>query len=184
MAGSSILNGSTRVLVPARARQDRTDGAHFTEARCEPLSRPALRRLHPLRPPRDVRPEHPQPLPLTIGAIPLLRRLLSFGLRWRRSTQRGGSRSAAVRCGSSLGCVRWSRRACSGSGTAIWWQVGMHVILASMSSIVHQLAFALYAWDVCARQRYPCVRCALRTLRPSVHDATAVPPSAVASSTV
>ena len=42
------------------------------------------------------------------------------------------------------------KRACSGSGTAIWWQVGMHVILASMSSIVHQLAFALYAWDVCA----------------------------------
>ena len=76
------------------------------------------------------------------------------------------------------------KRACSGSGTAIWWQVGMHVILASMSSIFHQLAFALHAWDVCARQRYPCVRCALRTLRPSVHDATAVPPSAVASSTV
>ena len=28
------------------------------------------------------------------------------------------------------------------------WHVGMRVFLASMSSIVHQLAFALYAWDV------------------------------------
>ena len=106
---NSSESGSGRLA--ARGRGHRTGRARYAPARCESLHKPSLRSLHPLRPPRDARPEHPQPVPLTIGAIPLLRRLLSFGLRWRRSAQRGGSLSAAARCGPSLGCVRWSRRA-------------------------------------------------------------------------
>ena len=109
MFSNSSESGSGRLA--ARGRGHRTGRARYAPARCESLHKPSLRSLHPLRPPRDARPEHPQPVPLTIGAIPLLRRLLSFGLRWRRSAQRGGSLSAVARCGPSLGCVRWSRRA-------------------------------------------------------------------------
>ena len=102
MFSNSSESGSGRLA--ARGRGHRTGRARYAPARCESLHKPSLRSLHPLRPPRDARPEHPQPVPLTIGAIPLLRRLLSFGLRWRRSAQRGGSLSAAARCGPSLGC--------------------------------------------------------------------------------
>ena len=115
----------------------------------EALHKPRPRSLHPLQPPRDARPEHPQPVPLTIGAIPLLRRLLSFGGAQRRvaaaSAQRHGADHRWAACGGREELLR----ACSGSGTAIWWHFGMRVLLASMSSIGHQLAIALYAWDRC-----------------------------------
>ena len=51
----------------------------------------------PTRPPHDARPEHPQPVPLTIGALRLLRWQVSLSRQRHRSAERDSGRSAAAR---------------------------------------------------------------------------------------
>ena len=55
--------------------------------------------------------------------------------------------------------------------------------VASFCSTWQRPSFALYAWDAHAWKLHPCLRRALHTYQPSMHDGTVILPSAVTSST-
>ena len=89
--------GSGRLAALGRGHQ--TDRARCPSARCEALHMPHPRSLHPLRPPCDARPEHPQLVPLTIGALPLLRWQVSLIRQLHRpgEPQRSGTTQTIAR---------------------------------------------------------------------------------------
>ena len=88
------------------ARATRRQGVRHST---HPTHEASTRYDHPTT--RDARPEHLQPVPLTIGALRLLRWQVSLIRQLQCPGERGSGRSAAARRRLSPDCMPWPRRA-------------------------------------------------------------------------